>query len=445
MSNATLAVQFFLQLTVILGTCRIVGLFAKKIGQPQVVAEMIAGVLLGPSLLGLLWPNWQHALFPQQSMSIIYTVSQLGIVLYMFLIGVEFDTGLIRHRLRSAGTISLAGILTPLALGCILAVFLVRTPGFFSHAVVPWEAMLFMGTAISITAFPVLARIIVERELVGTSLGTLVLAAGAMNDAVAWCILALLLAIFKQNSLIALLAIGGGGLYVAVILLAARPLLRPLGTLTERNNGISGPMLAFVLILLAACAWVTDTLGIYSLFGAFILGTAMPRGPFARHLQKVLEPILTNFLLPLFFVYSGLNTRLGLVNTLFLWSIAVLILLVSSLGKSLSCWLVALCNGVQNREAMAIGSLMNARGLMELILLNIGLEQGIITPTLFTMLVLMAIVTTLMASPIFDGVYGRYRKNNMRTLSVAAIPEREQISSSSIPNRGSSEEKLRTY
>ena len=445
MSNATLAVQFFLQLTVILGTCRIVGLCAKKIGQPQVVAEMIAGVLLGPSLLGLLWPNWQHALFPQQSMSIIYTVSQLGIVLYMFLIGVEFDTGLIRHRLRSAGTISLAGILTPLALGCILAFFLVRTPGFFSHAVVPWEAMLFMGTAISITAFPVLARIISERELVGTSLGTLVLAAGAMNDAIAWCILAILLAIFKQNSLIALLAIGGGGLYVAAILLAARPLLRPLSTLTERNNGITGPMLAFVLILLVACAWVTDTLGIYSLFGAFILGTAMPRGPFARHLQKALEPILTNFLLPLFFVYSGLNTRLGLVNTLFLWSIAVLILLVSSLGKSLPCWLVALCNRVPHREAMAIGSLMNARGLMELILLNIGLEQGIITPTLFTMLVLMAIVTTLIASPIFDGVYGRHRKNSMRTLSVASIPEREQISSSPIPNAVSSEEKLRTY
>ncbi|MHB8595615.1 MAG: cation:proton antiporter domain-containing protein [Ktedonobacteraceae bacterium] len=436
MSNVTLAVQLFLQLAVILGTCRMVGLCAKKIGQPQVVAEMVAGVLLGPSLLGLLWPAWQHALFPQQSMSIIYAVSQLGIVLYMFLIGVEFDTGLIRHRLRSAGAISLAGILTPLALGGMLAFFLVRTSGFFSHAVVPWEAMLFMGTAISVTAFPVLARIIFERELAGTSLGTLVLAAGAINDAIAWCILALLLAIFKQNSSIALLAVVGGGLYVAIILLIARPLLRPLGVLTERNNGITGPMLAFVLILLAACAWITDTLGIYSIFGAFILGTAMPRGPFARHLQKMLEPLLINFLLPLFFVYSGLNTRLGLVNTLFLWGITVLILLTSSLGKSISCWLAALCNGVPNREAMAIGSLMNARGLMELILLNIGLEQGIITPTLFTMLVLMAIVTTLIASPIFDCVYGRYRKSSLLALSVASSnvpnPEPGQISPSTI-------------
>jgi Kef-type K+ transport system membrane component KefB len=414
MSSSQLAIQFFLQLAVILGVCRIVGLLAKRIGQPQVVAEMIAGVLLGPSLFGLLWPQWQIALFPKQSMSIIYAVSQVGLVLYMFLIGVEFDTGLIRNRLRSAGAVSLAGILIPFALGSIIAFFLVQTAGFFSKAVVPWEAMLFMGAAMSITAFPMLARIIFERGLSGTSLGTLSLAAGAMNDAAAWCVLAVLLAIFKQNNSIALLAIVGGGVYTTVILLIVRPLLRPLEALTERNNGITGPMLAFVLILLMVCAWLTDTIGIYAIFGAFILGTAMPRGAFARHLQKMLEPIVTNFLLPLFFVYSGLNTRIGLVNTLFLWGIAALIFLAATFGKGVGCWLAALISKEPNREAMAIGSLMNARGLMELILLNIALEQGIITPTLFTMLVLMAVVTTLIASPIFEFVYGRHRRAEFR-------------------------------
>lgn len=413
MSNAQLAILFFFQLTVILGVCRLVGFLAQKIGQPQVVGEMIAGVLLGPSLFGLLLPNLQHSLFPQSAMSILYASSQVGLVLYMFLIGVEFDTNLIRQRLRSAASVSLAGILAPLVLGGLLALLLIRQPGLFSEHVVSWEAMLFLGAAIAITAFPMLARIIFERGLAGTSLGTLALAAGSINDVIAWCILAVLLAIFKQNALIAIFAVVGGILYAAVILLVARPLLRRLGTIAERQNGIKGPMLAFILMLVMLCAWLTDTIGIYAIFGGFILGIAMPRGIFAKHLQKTLEPVVTNFMLPLFFVYSGLNTRLSLVNTLFLWGITLLVFLVAILGKGVACWLAALLNKEPNREAMAIGSLMNARGLIELILLNIALEQGIITPTLFTMLVLMAIFTTLMASPIFELVYGRYRTKSV--------------------------------
>ena len=410
MSNSELAILFTLQLAVILAVCRIVGLLAKKIGQPQVVAEMIAGVLLGPSLFGLVWPGWQHQLFPKGApMSILYAASQVGLVLYMFLIGVEFDTNLIRKRVRSGVLVSLAGILTPLVLGSLLALLLVGRSGFFSNQVLLWEAMLFTGAAIAVTAFPMLARIIFERGLSGTSLGTLALAAGATDDAVSWCILALVLAVFKQNMVIALLAVVGGITYALVTLLIGRPLLRPLGRIAERQEGISGPMLAFVLMLVMVCAWVTDTLGIYSIFGGFILGVAMPRGFFSRRLLSMLEPIVTNFLLPLFFVYSGLNTSVGLLNSWWLWGIAGLIFLAALGGKGVACWLAALLNGEPNREALAIGSLMNARGLMELILLNIGLQQKIITPTLFTMLVLMAIVTTLMASPIFEFVYGRYR------------------------------------
>src|SRR5713101_509215 len=410
MSNNDLAIRFFLQLAFIVATCRIVGLLAKRVGQPQVVAEMIAGVLMGPSLFGLLLPGVQAQLFPKASMSIIYAVSQVGLVLYMFLIGLEFQVDLIKQRLRSAVTVSVAGILLPFALGAIISTFVTRNHGFFTEGVAGWEAALFMGAAMSITAFPMLARIIYERGLTGTSLGTLALAAGSMDDAAAWCVLAIVLASFSGKAAIAIFAIGGGLLYVLVVLLVGKPLLRRLGTRAESNGGVSGRMLAFVLMLLMICAWYTDAIRLYAVFGAFILGTAMPRGVFARDVQRLLEPLTTNFLLPLFFVYSGLNTSIGLVNSKAMWIVAFFILAAACCGKGIACWLAARLNGESNRDAMAIGTLMNARGLMELIILNIGLERGIITPTLFTIMVIMAIATTLMASPVFEFVYRRRQK-----------------------------------
>jgi len=240
-----------------------------------------------------------------------------------------------------------------------------------------------------------------------------------MDDAAAWCILAIVLASFSGKAAIAILAIGGGFLYVLVVLVAAKPLLRMLGARAESHGGVSGRMLACVLMLLMVCAWYTDTIRLYAVFGAFILGTAMPRGVFARDLQRRLEPLTTNFLLPLFFVYSGLNTRIGLINSKAMWSVALLIFLAACLGKGVACWLAARLNGENKRDAMAIGTLMNARGLMELIILNIGLERGVITPTLFTIMVIMAIVTTLMASPVFEFVYRRHLK---RSEGVALEP-----------------------
>lgn len=420
MSNSALSIQFFLQLAVILGVCRVVGMLAKRIGQPQVVGEMIAGVLLGPSLFGLLLPNLQQQLFPKgPAMAILYACSQVGLVLYMFLIGTEFQVELVQKRLRSAVSVSLSGILAPLALGGVLAVFLVGQPAFFAKNVAPWQAALFLGAAIAITAFPMLARIIFERGLSGTSLGTLALAAGSTDDAVSWCILALVLAVFNQNPAIAVLAIGGGIGYALIILLVVRPLLRRLGDHAERTGTLSSGAFAFVLMLLMLCAWLTDVIGIYAIFGGFILGVAMPRGVFAQQLEHKLEPLVTNFLLPLFFIYSGLNTSITLVNSWMLWGVAGLVLLIAILGKGVACWLAALLNGEPNREAMAIGTLMNARGLMELILLNIGLEHGIITPTLFTIMVMMAIVTTLIASPMFELVYGRHQRKPTSSPVVA--------------------------
>lgn len=434
MSNSALSILFCLQLAIILGICRLVGFLARRVGQPQVVGEMIAGVLLGPSLFGALFPGLQHQVFPSGvPMNILYAVSQVGLVLYMFLVGTEFDTNLIRHRLRSAVSVSLAGILTPMTLGILLAALFIHQPGLFSAHVPLPEAMLFLGAAISITAFPMLARIIFERGLSGTSLGTLALAAGSTDDAISWCLLAVVLAIFKQNIWIALLAVIGGLLYAVLTLTVGRILLaRTLGRMSERIGGITSPMLAMVLLLVMFCACLTDTIGIYSIFGGFILGIAMPRGLFTRHLKTVLEPLVTNFLLPLFFVYSGLNTSLGLVNSWLLWGIAALLFGAAVCGKGLACWLAALANKESNREGLAIGSLMNARGLMELILLNIALQQGMITQTLFTMLVLMAIVTTLMSSPLFELFYGRHRKREAAFSPPAIVAEDVDITEANV-------------
>lgn len=412
MTQSALSIHFFLQLAVILAACRLVGAIAVKIGQPQVVGEMIAGILLGPSLLGRIAADWQALLFPKgPSMSILYAASQVGIVLYMFLVGLEFDAKLIRNRVPSAVSISLAGVIVPLILGCLVAWPLAGDNHRFFPAVVrPWQAMLFMGTAIAITAFPVLARIIADRQLSGTPLGTLALAAGAVSDALAWCLFAVVLAVFHHSFMVAVLAIGGGALYALTVLTAGRRLLGRLGARAERAGGVSPAMLAVVLAALMVAAWFTDYIGIYAVFGAFILGAAMPRGVFAHQVRHALEPLVVNFLLPLFFVFSGLNTQIGLLNSVGLVAIALLILVASVLGKGVACWLAARLNKEPKREALALGSLMNTRGLMELILLNIGLQVGIITPTLFTILVCMAIVTTLMTTPAYEFVYGRFQR-----------------------------------
>ena len=407
---AATAIHFFLELAVILATCRVVGMIGKRIGQPQVVGEMIAGVVLGPSLLGQLAPGVQQALFPPgPSNVVLYTVAQIGLVLYMFLIGLNFDVDLIKHRAGTAVAVSAAGILAPLVLGALVAVPLLADGGYFEDGVTPVMAMLFLGAAIAITAFPMLARIIFEKGLSGTSLGTLALACGATDDAVSWCILAVVLAMNRDDPMMAVVAIGGGVLYTLVVMTVGRRALRVLGPMAERHGSVTPPMLSVVLILLMGCAWFTDVIGIYAIFGAFILGVAMPAGFFEQHLTSRLEPLVTTFLLPMFFVYSGLNTQIGLVNTPTLWAVTLGLVLVAIAGKGIACTLAARMKKVPLREAVALGSLMNARGLIGLILLNIGLEAGIITPTLFTILVLVAIVTTLMASPIFEYVYGRHR------------------------------------
>lgn len=407
---AEIAIHFFLALAVILCACRLVGAAAERLGQPRVVGEMIAGVVLGPSLLGRVAPGVQHELFPPGTANVVlYTVAQVGLVLYMFVIGLNFDVNHVKQRSGTAAAVSLAGIVAPLALGALAAVPLLRGGGFFGEKVTLGMAMMFLGASIAITAFPMLARIIFEKQLAGTSLGTLALACGATADAISWCILAVVLAVHRGSAGTAVLAIGGGLVYTVVLLTVGRRAFGSFGTRADERGEVSSPMLSSVLILLMGCAWLTDAVGIYAIFGAFVLGAAMPSGFFAERLTGIIEPLTTTLLLPLFFVYSGLNTQIGLVNTPALWAITLGVLVIAIVGKGVACAGAARLCQVPAREALALGSLMNARGLIELILLNIGLEAGIITPTLFTILVLVAIVTTLMASPIFEFVYGRFR------------------------------------
>lgn len=402
------SIHFFLQLAVILLTCRIVGWLGRKLlAQPQVVGEMIAGVVLGPSLLGLLLPGVQAAIFPPETKNVLYVGAQLGVGLYMFLVGTTLRLGHLKAKARSAWMVSIAGIAAPFAVAVLIAPLLLTVPGLFALTISQSNATLFLGACIALTAFPMLARIINERGLNDSALGTLSLTAGAFDDVCSWCVLAVVLATFGGGAGVAIVAIGGGLAWAAFVLLAGPRLLAPLGRMVERDGEMSMTVLAITLALFSLSAFLMDAVGIHAIFGGFLLGVAMPRGMFAAELKRKVEPLAVVLLLPLFFTYSGLNTRLDMVDSVPLLLIALGILAASIVAKGGACYLAARLAGEDNRTALGIGALMNARGLMELIIINIGLQKGIIGPTLFSMLVLMAIVTTMMASPLFELVYGR--------------------------------------
>jgi len=407
MTPAQLSVAFFLQMAVIIAACRLVGWLAKRyLGQPQVVGEMIAGVILGPSLFGLLAPELQAVIFPKEARSILFVGAQFGVGLYMFLVGLGFQKDHFKQNATSAAAVSLSGMAAPFMVAALLAPWLL-SHGLFGEGINQMQAWLFMGAAISITAFPMLARIIHERGLSGTPLGTLSLSAGAIDDAGAWCVLAIVLATFGDGAGVAIKAIGGAAIFVVFMLTLAPRLLAPLGRMVEREQRLSPTVLGIVMILFMLSAWTMDAIGIHAVFGGFILGAVLPRGLLTRELKRQLEPFAVVILLPMFFTFSGLNTQLTMVNNFGLIAMTVVILVGSIVAKGVACWAAARLTGQDNPTAMGIGALMNARGLMELIIINIGLQRGIIGPALFSILVLMAIVTTLMASPLFELVYGR--------------------------------------
>lgn len=429
MNNLSLAIQFLLQLAVILVFCRIVGAIAARFGQPQVVAEMIAGVMLGPSLLGLFFPEFQQALFPwdptqktRDTQSYLFPASQLGLALYMFVVGLEFRVDIVRQNLRSSVAVSVAGMAAPFVLGAALAWGIYKWTDLFPERTSLMNAMIFLGASMCITAFPMLARIIHFKGLAGTTMGTVALGAGAIDDATAWCLLAVVLASFDNNWSHAITNIAGGAGYVAVAFLVIRPLLGYCQRWITKNDELTESGLVLCLALMAAGAWFTDLIGMHAVFGAFVMGAAMPRGIVGRDLIARIQPLTVALLLPLFFTYSGLNTRIGLLNTGFLWLICGAVLVAAVLGKGVACWFAARATGLPNREALGIGTLMNARGLMELIIINIGLQRGVISPEIFATLVIMAVITTLMASPIFERLVGS-RKPPQTPVPPAAGPQ----------------------
>jgi Kef-type K+ transport system membrane component KefB len=323
------------------------------------------------------------------------------------LVGLEFDRRLFLQRARGVLLVSGIGVAVPFALGAAIVPWLATSGDLFPASTSATQARLFIGACMAITAFPVLARILDEKRATGTAVGTIALSAGAADDVIAWGLLAVIVASIRGSNLIAALALIGGLVYVAVMFTVGRRWLQRVGAAIERAGEVTAADRLTVLIMLMISAAFTAVIGLHLVFGAFVAGVVTPRGALVRDLRDRLGELTTVVFLPLFFVYSGLNTRLSLIDSARLWMVAAVVLVVAMTGKGLACSIAARLSGASWREAGAVGVLMNSRGLVELVMLNIGLEAGLIAPALFTVMVMMAVATTLVASPLFDRIYLR--------------------------------------
>ena len=390
------------QIVTIILVARFFGWVFKKIGQPTVIGEIIAGIVLGPSLVGMYFPGFSAALFPVESLGNLKFLSQIGLILFMFVIGMELDMKVLKNKANEAIVISHASIVIPFALGIGLAYFVYDQ--FAPEGVKFLSFSLFMGIALSITAFPVLARIVQERGIHKTKLGAIVITCAAADDITAWCILAVVIAIVKAGTFVSsLYIIMLALLYVLAMIFIVKPFLKRIGDLYGSKDRIVKPVVAIFFLVLIMSSYATEVIGIHALFGAFMAGAIMPDVPKFRtiFIEKV-EDVALILLLPLFFVFTGLKTEIGLLNDPYLWKVTGFIILVAVVGKFLGSALAAKFVGQSWRDSLTIGALMNTRGLMELIVLNIGLELKVLTPEVFTMMVIMALVTTFMTGPALD-------------------------------------------
>jgi Kef-type K+ transport system membrane component KefB/nucleotide-binding universal stress UspA family protein len=394
-----------LEILVVIGLSRLVGMGCRIIKQPLVIGEIAAGIMLGPSLLGLIAPQLTAGLFPAETAPILEVLAQVGLIFFMFLIGLELDPKYLKGNMDVAVATSAAGIILPFGLASILAWWLY--PMVDNPAISLLAFSLFLGSALSITAFPVLARIISENNLQNTRLGTLALTCAAVDDVVAWCLLAIAIAVARTNNMIsALPTVFSAIFYIGFMLTAGRWLLQALSAHYNRSSKVSQLLLAGIYMAVIVSALITEAIGIHFIFGAFLLGAAMPKNPgLVKEIAEKTEDFVLIFLLPVFFVYSGLKTKIGLINTPQLWLVCAAILAVAILGKYLGIYFTARSFKIEHREASALGWLMNTRGLTELIVLNIGLKLGVISELLFTMLVIMALTTTFMTSPLLEWTY----------------------------------------
>ncbi len=394
--------MILLQIIAILVVSRIFSALFAKINQPTVIGEILAGIVLGPSLLGLFFPEAYNFLFSPNSLDNLYIISQIGLVLFMFTVGMDLNMSEMKENFKSTFIISQSSIVVPFLMGMILAFFIYRdfapeNSNFTSFA-------LFIGISMSITAFPVLARIVQEKGLTKSHLGTLSIGSAAINDVTAWVLLVAVIAIAQTGSFASsVYTLFFTTIYIVVMLFVIRPFIKKIGALYQNEELMNKSIFAFFILILIASAYTTQLLEIHALFGAFMAGLIMPPMPkFRKIMIDKIEDLSVTLLLPLFFVYTGLKTEIGLLNTPELWIICLLIVAVAIVGKMAGSIIPARAAGENWRDSLSLGALMNTRGLMELIVLNIGLEMGILPPVVFVMLVIMALVTTFMTTPLLD-------------------------------------------
>ena len=411
-----LVIAVLIEVAVVILLSRAIGLLFRRIQQPLVIGEIVAGIALGPSLLGLVSPSSMNALFPQETLPILNVLSQIGLIFFMFLIGLELNPSYLKGQIKSAVLISNAGIILPFFLGGLVAIPLYPLLPEPRVGFLPF--LLFLGAAMSITAFPVLARIVTENNLQGTRLGTLALTCAAVDDITAWCLLALALAAARSNSLWdALPTILEAIAYTVLMLVVVRRWLQQLMYYYNREGRVSQLLLAAIYVAVLISALITEAIGIHLIFGAFLLGAVMPKNEdFAKEIAIKTEDFVLIFLLPIFFAYSGLRTQIGLLDSIALWQLCGLVLLVAVAGKFIGAAGAARLCKIPVRESIALGWLMNARGLTELIVLNIGLSLKVISPSIFAMLTLMALVTTFMTSPLLRWTLGSRRQARLQAV-----------------------------
>lgn len=405
-----------LQIITIIIVSRIFGWAFKKIGQPMVIGEILAGIVLGPSLLGLYFPDVSGFLFPAQSLGNLNILSQIGLILFMFVIGMELNLKVLRNKAHEAVVISHASIIIPFALGVALAyiIYTAHAPDHIEFS----SFALFIGISMSITAFPVLARIIQERGMQKTKLGAIAITCAAADDITAWCILAVVIAIVKAGSVVSsaytiVLAVA----YVAFMIKVVRPFLQKLGKRYYADKEVSKTLIAIFFVVMLVSAFVTETIGIHALFGAFMAGVMMPSDmQFRSKIAGKIEDVALVLFLPLFFVMSGLRTEIGLIDDPELWRITGLIILVAIIGKFAGSAIAAKVVGQNWKDSLTIGSLMNTRGLMELVVLNIGYDLGVLNAEIFAMMVIMALVTTFMTGPLLNLINKIFKKEESANL-----------------------------
>ena len=427
------------QIVTIIFAARLFGWICKKIGQPTVIGEIFAGIVLGPSLVGMYFPEFSDTLFPPDSLGNLQFLSQIGLILFMFVIGMELDLNILKNKANDAVIISHASIIIPFALGMGLAYFIYGT---FAPAGVQFTSFaLFLGIAMSITAFPVLARIVQERGLHKTRLGTVVITCAAADDITAWCMLAAVIAIVKAGSFVsAFYIIALAAVYVLLMIKIVRPFLSRIGSLYQTKESLSKPIVAIFFLTLLISSYATEIIGIHALFGAFMAGAIMPDNIKFRNIfiEKV-EDVSLVLLLPLFFVFTGLRTEIGLLNDASLWKITGIITLVAVVGKFVGSALAAKVVGQSWKDSLTIGALMNTRGLMELVVLNIGYDLGVLSPEIFAMMVIMALVTTLMTGPALDLINWMFKsKQEDIPQEISSINKFKILVSFGNPDRGKS-------